>query len=321
MASPLSIAVIGAGMAGVAAARVLHDAGCRVVVFEKSRGFGGRCATKRWREHRVDHGAQYFTRRTEPFRKALEQSCGSSIRSLAAPILGPDEQPLPDEPRFYHATGNSHLARDLAQGLDVRLEQKIEKPQPQGTQWIVGGESFDRVLSTAPWPQTRALAGLGLDSCSTPNEPYAPCLTLVLEFEGTRHGLTPSAYGISRPEDPVLAWTACENHKTGRVTGDRTVLVAQASAPFSQARFEEDPALWSAELGTLASAAWQLGNLEPTALFTHRWRYAKTTAVVTTEDLPEGWWYAGDAIAHPRVESAWESGHHTALTLLAKTST
>ena len=39
-------AVIGAGMAGIACARTLVQAGHRVTVFEKSRGLGGRMATR-----------------------------------------------------------------------------------------------------------------------------------------------------------------------------------------------------------------------------------------------------------------------------------
>ena len=64
----LKIAIIGAGIAGVSATNALNARGCNVTLFEKSRGYGGRCATKRWEGHTVDHGAQYFTIRDERFR-------------------------------------------------------------------------------------------------------------------------------------------------------------------------------------------------------------------------------------------------------------
>jgi len=38
------VAVVGAGMAGIACARTLVQAGCHVTLIEKSRGFGGRMA-------------------------------------------------------------------------------------------------------------------------------------------------------------------------------------------------------------------------------------------------------------------------------------
>jgi len=52
------IAVVGAGIAGLACARKLIDAGHAVRVFEKSRGVGGRMATRRTPQGTYDHGAQ-----------------------------------------------------------------------------------------------------------------------------------------------------------------------------------------------------------------------------------------------------------------------
>jgi predicted NAD/FAD-dependent oxidoreductase len=42
----LNIAIIGAGIAGITAARTLANAGHKVQVFEKSRGAGGRMSTR-----------------------------------------------------------------------------------------------------------------------------------------------------------------------------------------------------------------------------------------------------------------------------------
>ena len=71
--SPLQVAVIGAGLSGLACARLLSEAGTRVRVFDKARGPGGRMATRRQGDLRFDHGAQYFTVRDPSFRRALEQ--------------------------------------------------------------------------------------------------------------------------------------------------------------------------------------------------------------------------------------------------------
>ena len=51
------IAIIGAGLAGLSAARALTAAGHTPVVFEKSRGLGGRLATRRTEFGPIDHGA------------------------------------------------------------------------------------------------------------------------------------------------------------------------------------------------------------------------------------------------------------------------
>ena len=72
-----SFAVIGGGLAGIAAAREIAARGASVTIFEKSRGLGGRCASKRWEGHVIDHGAQYFTIRDEAFHSAISSASGT----------------------------------------------------------------------------------------------------------------------------------------------------------------------------------------------------------------------------------------------------
>ena len=96
-----SVAVIGAGMAGIGAARLLVEEGCRVVVFDKSRGLGGRCATKRWEGHSVDHGAQYFTMRDADFSQAVRLACGEDLLEIQAAIVDEAGRELPSEERFF----------------------------------------------------------------------------------------------------------------------------------------------------------------------------------------------------------------------------
>lgn len=59
-------------MSGIVCARDLarsHD----VVLFEKSKGVGGRMSTRRGEGWQADHGAQYFTARTPEFAKFIEE--------------------------------------------------------------------------------------------------------------------------------------------------------------------------------------------------------------------------------------------------------
>ena len=65
------IAIVGAGMAGITAARTLVQAGHRVTVFEKSKGVSGRMSTRRSEFGSFDHGAQYFTVRDTRFRQLM----------------------------------------------------------------------------------------------------------------------------------------------------------------------------------------------------------------------------------------------------------
>ena len=62
------VAVIGAGITGLTVATDLAAAGHEVSLFDKSRGPGGRCATRRSTVGAFDHGAPGFSATTAAFR-------------------------------------------------------------------------------------------------------------------------------------------------------------------------------------------------------------------------------------------------------------
>jgi len=304
------IAIIGAGLAGIAAARHLRALGIAPIIFEKSRGFGGRCATKRWHDCRIDHGVQYFTLRDPTFRETVLSTCGDSIQPLTAPIVDATLASLPGAERYYHRKGNSRLVRDLAHDLDVRLETPAAQLRQHGDQWQLNEESFDHILSTAPLPQTLHLLDLPLAA-----DPFIPCLALLLRYQGDWPGLTEQRYAVSAPAAATLAWSACENHKSGRIPAGTTCLVAHASETFSRQHLEDSPELWAPLLRAEVESLWQLPSASLIDQHPHRWRYARVASAITCPPLPPGIHHASDALTQSRVESAWLAGLNAATAL------
>lgn len=302
-----SAAIIGAGLSGIGAANTLQAAGCRVVVFEKSRGWGGRCATKRWGAHVVDHGAQYFTMREPAFRNLVITACGESLCLLKAPILTECGAEIHGEERFYLREGNSRLVRMLGAGLEVRTGLCVESVQGS-----IDGEIFDLAISSAPWPQTCQLAGL-----PPPINCYAPCLTGLYLYRGSWPGITATAYAISDRSGAALAWSACENHKEGRVDGGFTVLVVQASEAFSRQHLESDANVWGEILRGLLEERWVIDGSDFVAMLTHRWRFARKVGEVCVPELPQRTFFTGDGLSESRVEAAYLSGVATAEKILS----
>jgi renalase len=67
----IPVVIVGAGIAGLACARRLVQAGMRPVLFDKGRGVGGRVATRRADGLQFDHGAQYVTAKGADFAAVL----------------------------------------------------------------------------------------------------------------------------------------------------------------------------------------------------------------------------------------------------------
>ena len=82
------IAIIGAGIAGLACARNLAQAGVQAVVFDKGRGIGGRVATRRAGNLRFDHGAPYVVAKGDDFAKCLRGLIEQGMRRLGPMVLG-----------------------------------------------------------------------------------------------------------------------------------------------------------------------------------------------------------------------------------------
>lgn len=262
----------------------------------------------------MDHGAQYFTMHSAAFASAMKDLCGETLETLGAPIRNLESGETWGGPdRYYRTDGNNRIGKALLGNLPIRMETLVKTPiRSSSNRWIVEGEQFDSIVTCAPWPQTLGLLGLPEDCAS-----YAPCLTALFAYRGRWAGNSRDTYAFSSETSP-LKWSACENHKTGRVSGDETVFVAQASPGFSREYLEADPGEWSELLRQQLEGIWFLRADTLVDRMTHRWRYARLSNVApaAVAELPPGFFVAGDACSESRLESVWNSGRETAGSVL-----
>jgi hypothetical protein len=289
----------------------LVEAGREVVVFEKSRSLGGRCASRRWEGCVLDHGAQFFTVRDVDFRRFIA-GLGTAVRRIVAPVVDADGSVVgADSGREYHVEGNNRLGWALAEGLDVRRETLVERMNQTNGGWEVGGEGFDAVVSCVPWPQTAALLGR-----EAGESPYERNLTAALLYDTEWAGRAREIYAVSDRSGAALAWSACENHKGGRVPDGRTLFVVQAAADFSEENWDGDRAGWSEFLRGALEARWEVDPAGFVGAFTHRWGFSRRIEAAAIGGLPRGVFVCGDSVAASRVEAVWLSGRRVAETAL-----
>ena len=299
-------------MAGLAAAWRLSDLGRCVRVLEKSRGIGGRLATRRTRDGLTfDHGAQFAKARDAGFAGYLDQARRAGAAADWTP-LGPDgaEGALP-----VGLPGMSGLVAPLARGIEIGFAATVTGLSA-GDGWVVEGEGFDTfevsaVLLAIPAAQAQSL--LRPVAPQTAGEldrvEMDPCLAAMVAFDAPL--ATP--VGLWRDPSPSLQWVSRENAKPGRADGvDRWVV--HGAPRWSREHLERDKDETAAMILPMAADVWRRAGAavpEPARLIGHRWRYARTRRPLGRPFLADasGTLLAGgDWALGPRVEAAYLSG-------------
>lgn len=313
------VAIIGAGLSGLSCAQALHSFGVPVHVFESTSTVGGRCATRLWQGHLVDTGVQYFTAQSTEFKRELLTRL-RQFRPIISPILDPSGNVVVSQtgPRFYVLQGNNYFAQILSHGLDVRLNTTVDTLSFTAAGIECLGVTYRAVVSSLPGPLTAKLLGLAQDPAE-----YEPCLVALLEYAGSGIGNSRSCYARLLPEgsSPLLS-SFCENNKNGRIIGDKTVFVVQASPRFSRDHAQTPPEEFLPLLARGNEKLWQLSEGHLTASSAQAWPYARPCQVHRPAlALPPGAFLCGDSYTNPNVESVWLSGRKAASDVLAYLTT
>ena len=316
--SPLRVAVIGAGLSGLVAARTLSDHGHRVRVFEKARGPGGRMSTRRTDAYAFDHGAQYFTLRDERFKRMVD---GWTDLGIVRPWEGRirvvrggeirEEKGM--HQRYVGVPGMSAVTRHLTDSLDIRWSTRVQQVRKEGrTALLSDGHgdslgSFDVLIVSAPSEQSVQL----LQGLATPLVEQAaavrmdPCWAVLLAFEEPLELPFDGAF----IHDSALVWAARNSSKPGRGAGECWVL--HAGSEWSSANFELAPGEAARRLTASFFAAVGGPAVEPVFRDAHRWRYARARNPLETGclwDRREGIGVCGDWCCSSRIEGAFLSG-------------
>ena len=273
----MDIAIIGAGLAGSAAADRLVRAGRGVTVFDKSRGTGGRLATRRGDAGAFDHGA--------PLAQGDADFDAAMSRIGAAPHLD----------GWRGRPGMSGLVKPLLRGVDLRSGCRIARIDHADGWRLQDGEGtgfgpYRHLLIAIPAPQAADLRphpDLGAVR-------MAPCWTLMAVWPGLDRP------GPAAPLVRILPMGAHPDAAPG-------ALVAHADRGWSVAHLEDD----AATVSDMLVAALAGSGPGPTHARAHRWRFALVDRALGRPflDTGDGCLLGGDWALGPRAGDAWASGH------------
>ncbi|MEM7096232.1 MAG: FAD-dependent oxidoreductase [Actinomycetota bacterium] len=313
--------VLGAGLAGLAAARELVASGRTVTVIDKGRGIGGRLATRRIGHAVLDHGAQFFTTRGERFVALTAEAIEAGVVEEWCRGFGePDGYP-----RYRGSAGMTSLARWMGRDLDVRLAAEANgiAVDDDAVRFVDAGGAVlaegDDAIVTAPIPQMIALfdkgdVKLGHEVAhALKSTEYFATLALLVVVDGQPNVDDPGGMQLDAGPFTFVA----ENQRKG--ISPVQAITFHAEHDYSKRRFDDDVDEVHAELLQMAQP-W-IGDANVVESQLKKWRYAgpvtpipERTLVVASSGRRIA--LAGDAFGGPKVEGAFNSGLAAAAALL-----
>ena len=325
----MQVAIIGAGLAGLTAARQCQAQGHHVTVYEKSRGVSGRMCTRQTEFGGFDFGAQYFTASSERFKKEVNDWCklewvtawDSELVTIAHGKVQESKEKGKAPQRFVPIPGMNALGKQLAHGLDVRLEQQVIGLSRHGEQWLLSVKSdevpvpatagpFDAVLVAIPAEQAAVLLKDNASFAQTVSKIHMqPCWALMLAFQNPLN----LPYDGAWVEDSRLAWIARDTSKPEHRAGERWV--CHASAAWSTEHLEDEHERVKEKLVKAFHEA--TGSpVQAIHAEAHRWRFSLADQPLTQSHLWDakekigvcGDWFSAGLEGAGRVENAFLSG-------------
>lgn len=313
------IAIIGAGLAGLTAAHQLKDH-AQITLFDKSRGVSGRLSTRRAEPYFFDHGAQYFTAKSQEFQTFLKPLIKDDIiapwQARYAEIKGDQithtEQWNTSKPHYVGVPGMNAIGKYLAQDLNAQTGIRITKMSRRENKWHLYSEdnqefkNFDWVIVTTPVSQALDILPQDFEHRqSLQSITMKACYALMLGFE---EGLSLN-YDCARIHGSDLGWIAVNSSKPGR-NGGYSLLI-QSTNDWADQHIDDNRDEVMENLINKTSDLIGHDVSKATHKALHGWRFAfaeKSSNQTHYIDNKNALAVCGDWCIEGRVEAAFSSG-------------
>ena len=261
--------IIGAGLTGLQLAKQQQTAGKKVLILEKSKGLGGRIATRRIDEMGFDHGALKLNP-SENFEKLFQEL---------------NLKPSTLENGIYLAGGMSNLAKKMAVGLEILREKKVTQLKRMDDQWQLNCEdqsafTANEVILTAPVPQALELIDSSHIALATDHPirsfRYTKALILLAVLKPEINPQSTVQQSTPSNTHRIYAMNERGLHPQG--------LVIQFSPDFSELHFEKpETEIFSAIQVALTADGFDLNAIQKHEV--KKWRYSIATSTYPEASL------------------------------------
>ena len=270
------VAIIGAGLAGLACARVLRRAGCYVEVFEQDRVVGGRMGTARLGIVPFDHGSQYVSARGERFKAYLDEIVSSGYAARWTPRGSTGAEGEGQMAPWHVGTpGMSSIVRPLAESVRMHFGRRVHTLSRKDGAWHLWFDDettagpFAAVAVAVPAPEALLLLGR-LPELAEPlaRVRMTPCWALMVRLENR---ILPDQ-DVFSDMSQIIRWVSRNNSKPGRgMAGEH--IVVHAGQAWTRQTEDLEPEAVAEELWAEVSHLLSLPPVRPLQMVAHLWRY------------------------------------------------
>lgn len=331
-----SVAILGAGISGLAAAHVFQDAGFAVTLFEQSGEVGGRAATRQQAGFIYDHGAQYIKEGsaatmaliTERFHVPDQINIQKPVWIFDNSGRIQEGDPRQNaEQRLSYRSGLIALSKRMAEGLTIKLETHILRLQEQSNGWLLSDEQnqsypgFDFLLCTLPAIQAQMLFSASqltnnLQQAITDSlqqSHYHPLISVML---GYRQRPLPRPYYalVNTDKKHAISWLAWEHEKSlDRVPPGAGLLISQMAPLYSQQHMHDNDDAIITDVARQVAALIEEDLPDPIFTDIKCWTYALPATPIDAHKLnsataPHRLAFCGDSFTGGRIHLALEHG-------------
>lgn len=300
----LDYVIVGAGLTGLNLARELKKTlpDVQIQLLEKSKGCGGRMATRRINDIRFDHGAQ-FIRSTEVSKELIELWKTENVaKTFPSDTLN----------GICAGAGITQLAKVLARNMNISYDLKVLKLEPQAGNWIVMSDagsvvSAKNVVLTAPLPQSLEIlqrSGLEFDSRLSKIR-YEKAVVFLIEAESK---LLPHFNYMENIDDDIRS--LCAQHAKGNSEVPSWSIVMTENWSHSHFDMTDDELLEKAQ----SVLPQKITSLDIKHIHVKKWRFSQpqTTWHDPYVNPHAGLYLAGDAFGGPSLIGALKSSQQLA---------
>lgn len=303
------IAIIGAGASACFFSYLLRHTKHQISIFEKSRGIGGRCSTRRHEKYGTFNlGAQFFTGKNPRLAQYFQElQAHGLIEKLPQsvgyfPENGSSEAALMRD-RFIGTPGMNSFLKYWSSKVELSFGAHVTDLSYDAGFWRIKTKDqefteYNACVLTLPYPQGQAIWQKN-SKLALPQAQMFPCFALMLVSSEAK-----LLWERAFLKDPVLAWYACSPFQ-----GSSMKWTVHASADWSAKHLEAEPEWIQAQM---MERLYSKLEIKPEVHFRqlHRWRYASSKCNSNQNFIWDSSCrlaYIGDWLAGGRVEGAMES--------------